>query len=260
MRLINAEEIKFLIDDPLSPGFACLYELYDSIFTLPGEKESIDGFIKTSAFNKNEVLQNKYGPFAELWIKAVDVNQNIVGGVNFVVFCLPDISCVSVHIIYIFTDAEVRGKGIATKLLLAAESFAADWLRRRDVKYSDMYFFCEQNVPELMNEAEYIQDSMDSGIDPYERLMWWVKRGYRRLAIDYVQPPLSVNSEPCRILSLNVRSDNDYIDASIVYSHLCRFFYITVLKNPRIRSGIADQVLNNIKTRGKIELMRRNIY
>lgn len=235
-----------VVDGPQSPDFAALYALYDRVFTLPDEKESVTGFRKAFSFNGNAALQRLYGAFAELWIAARDGSDAVVGGINFDVFHLPEADCASLHVVYIFTDPQTRGRGVATELLARAESEARRWLAERGLPTIPLHLFCEQNAPELMTREAYARDRADAGIDPCLRLIWWHRRGFRRLRMNYVQPSLGEGADPCRTLTLNLRSARRSIPSQIVAAHLRRFFYLSVLKNPPQPSPDAERVLSSL--------------
>lgn len=252
-----------VVDDAASDDFAALYALYDKVFTLPEEKDSADGFRTAMAFNHDSRLQEHYGPFAEMWLSATDSHGHVAGGINFDIFHIPSLRCSTMHIVYIFSRMDCRGHGLATGLLEEAETVARSWLASHGLPDAPLYMFCEQNAPELMSAAEYKRDSDDAGIDPCDRLMWWHRRGFRRLAINYVQPPLDDSGEPCRTLTLNIRSRRRAIPSAIIAEHLRRFLYISVLKNRCRRSEVAEKVIEEItrtatvRTEGNMAYYRR---
>lgn len=220
-----------VIADCRSAEFDAVYELYNTIFTLSEEKESRDGFIKSMDLNADCKLSRKYGPFREMWISAKDKGGNVVGGADFSVFTIPQYRVATIHITYVFSAKNRRRQGIGTKLIEEIETVAETWLATSDTQIEDIYTFCEQNAPELMSAEEYVQDSLNADIDQCDRLIWWHKRRFRRLVMNYVQPPLDPNGEPCRNMTLNVRTTAKKFPAAIVYEHLMRFFNISVLKN-----------------------------
>lgn len=244
MESLNHSGFRFcVVDGPLAPGYAELYALYDRIFTLPDERESDAGFRKAFSFNTDPELQQRYGAFAELWIAARDEHGALVGGINFDLFHLPEAGCASLHVVYLFTDPLRRGEGIATALLDEAAAEARRRLSERRLPSRPLYLFCEQNAPELMTREAYARDLADAGIDPCRRLIWWHRRGFRRLRMNYVQPPLDEGADPCRTMTLNLRFTKRSIASSIVAAHLRRFFYLSVLKNPSAPSPDAERVL-----------------
>lgn len=90
-----------------------------------------------------------------------------------------------------------------------------------------------------MTPRQLADDVEAALIDPYERLSWWQKRGYRRLAFDYCQPPLSARQEPCDYIDYFVRVLDLQCDvphalpASVLLEHMRRFFFVSVGKCER---------------------------
>jgi len=95
---------------------------------------------------------------------------------------------------------------------------------------------CEQNNPTRMSAQQLADDLAAAGIDPYDRMRWWRRRGFRRLQFDYCQPALGAGQEPCRYIDFYVRfegrdSETDAaIPGSVLLEHLRRFFYVSVGK------------------------------
>jgi hypothetical protein len=92
-------------------------------------------------------------------------------------------------------------------------------------------FFCEQNSPELMTLEEYLIDNVHAKIDQCDRLQWWTNRGYQKLGFEYIQPALREDTEPCYILTLNVKAgDCSVMPGNVVLTHLHRFFKTSIFK------------------------------
>jgi len=222
-----------LINKSNNKDFRQLYDFYTSFFTLPEETESYEGFEKTLLLNSKVELQQKYGRFEEAWIYVKDAENNtIIGGINFSIYLPLDAHFESyalsgtAHIIYIFVKPEYRSLGVAHYLLSLAEAHVATFAKS---KYPLLYF-CEQNAPELMTAESYFNDNINALVDQCDRLVWWDKLGYKRLAFNYVQPPLNIGQEACVDLTLNVKSTLSSIPTQIVLFHLERFFDLAVFK------------------------------
>ncbi len=227
------------INQPGDKGFPAVYNFYTSFFTLPDETESFEGFEATLKLNANEQMTAKYGRFKECWLYATLPGSNeIIAGINFSVYEL-DSSYknqtsfdATGHVIYIFVKVPYRGLGIAGRLLSLAEKKASgfwnDSLR--------ILWFCEQNAPEKMTPKEYFADNLNALIDQCDRLIWWDKHGYKRLAFNYIQPPLNPGQFACDNLTLNVKAkDQKELPSFLVKSHLERFFTLAVFKGDRQR-------------------------
>ena len=211
-----------IFTDAGEPGFEELYELYRTVFPDPDEAEDLPGIKASLALVGDAALVERYGRFDEFWIAVIEGGRP-VAGVNFTVFE----GSRSAHINYLFSASEARGRGIGSALLEKV----------RQISGAD-YIFCEQNDPELMSPEELAADFAAAGISAEDRIAWWRRRGFGKLAMRYVQPPLSSEKEPAEGMSLNVCVSGEDAPASVpvavVAEHLRRFFYISVLKK---RSG-----------------------
>src|SRR3546814_10805091 len=78
-----------------------------------------------------------------------------------------------------------------------------------------------------MAEADQLRDTVHSGMDQYDRLAIWGRRGARVVDFPYVQPPLSAENAPNNELILSVigRSEEN-LPAALLRSHLNGFFGI----------------------------------
>jgi ribosomal protein S18 acetylase RimI-like enzyme len=227
------------INKPGDKDFPAVYDFYKSFFTLPDETESFEGFEATLKLNADKQMAAKYGRFKECWLYATLPGTNeIIAGINFSVYELDsrykDQTSFDAtgHVIYIFVKVPYRGLGIATRLLKLAEKkalvFWDEPLR--------IIWFCEQNAPEKMTPEEYFADNLNALIDQCDRLIWWDKHGYKRLAFNYIQPPLNPGQFACDNLTLNVKVKNQKeLPSFLVKSHLERFFLLAVFKGDRQR-------------------------
>ena len=112
------------------------------------------------------------------------------------------------------------------------------------------YIFCEQDAPEKMDIAGLARDFAASGITAEDRIQWWRRRGFARLDMDYVQPPLSPGKEAAGGMSLNVCPGAADIPTEIIEEHLRRFFYISVLKKRRGTDTKAEELLAAVRSIG----------
>lgn len=241
------------VQDTDTEEFRRIYDLYRRIFTLEEETESFDGLCASMALNGNPDLKRKYGPFQEIWLSARTPEGRLAGGADFNVFILPEKACATVHITYIFTDACCRNAGIGSALLQHIESEARHWVASQGFPLDyPLHVFCEQNAPECMSPEEYRRDAEAAGLDPCQRLIWWHKKGFRRLDTEYVQPPLSPQGKACTNLSLNVKTSKRLFPSAIVSGHLRRFFYIAVFKARTSHDAQTEEILRKIEATGSI--------
>src|SRR3546814_16621290 len=82
-----------------------------------------------------------------------------------------------------------------------------------------------------MAEADQLRDTVHSGMDQYDRLAIWGRRGARVVDFHYVQPPLSAENAPTNELILSVigRSEEN-LPAALLRSHMQGFFELSVAK------------------------------
>jgi len=251
--------------------FPELYEFYTSFFTLSDETETFEGFEKALILNKKRELQKQYGNFEEAWIYLKEPEKKkIIGGVNFSVYKSKNIIekkyWGTVHITYIFVDADYRSLGVAKYLHKLAIKHGEDFIKTKDA----VLIFCEQNAPELMSVTEYFTDNINARVDQCERLIWWHKLGYKRLAFNYKQPPLNKGQSVCNNLTLNIKSNKKKVPATLIVFHLERFFNLAVFKGDTSRrdSSYTNQINflkrnNSINTSGSIKyykILKQNMY
>jgi GNAT superfamily N-acetyltransferase len=227
------------LSDPADPALDGFYALYARIFTLVEEREPIEGFRKVLALNSDPLAQKHFGPFVEEIVLAVESGTNrILGAMNHVFYRYLNDQAgsfgASCQLNFICVDQRHRSRGIASLLLKN--------LSERLSSYSgavrpSAFITCEQNNPARMTAEQVSQDTSASGTDPYERMKWWVKRGYRKLDFPYRQPPLSPEQESCEYLDYFVHfvSPDEYreplsLPAPVLREHLRRFFFVSVGK------------------------------
>lgn len=237
-----------LIDSPGDANLSRFYWLYETIFTLPEERESFEGFEQVFGFNRDTRLLKRFGFFHESAICASDpASGQLVAAVSVVTYEMPMAVRAATgvdgtgHVVYLFVRPDFRMLGIASRLMRVMKRYCNNLLlgrRGMDALMSPagvekkIYYLCEQNAPEKMTAAEYLADGTHAGIDQCDRLVWWLDQGYRRLDFRYVQPPLDAATGPCTNLTLNaeVEPDRQSLPSALVQAHLERFFSISVLK------------------------------
>ena len=221
-------------------GFSDLYSIYRSVFPDENETEDMDGIRASLALVGDEALVSRYGRFEEFWI-ADGEEGRFRGGVNYTSFEIPSLGITTAHINYLFTARAERRRGTGSALLekVKEQSGAA-------------YIFCEQNDPDFMTEEEIAEDFTAAGISMRDRLLWWNRRGFGRLDMRYIQPPLSPGKEAAKGMSLNVWPSSDSVPSGVVEEHLRRFFYISVLKNRTQDDPFTERLLSDILERESI--------
>ncbi|MCH8004253.1 MAG: GNAT family N-acetyltransferase [Nanoarchaeota archaeon] len=227
-----------VIMTPDDPNFSKVYDLYSRVFTLEQEMEPEEGLKQVLELNTEPKFGNLYGPMKEQWlVMSHPLIDKVIGASNISMYLFDDLSSRTVgtmHETYVMVAPEYRRIGIGSLLLKRNSELLMDfWLENeQDAPFANpnMYVFNEQNDPLRMTVEEYIADTKSSGIDQCDRLIWWQRRNYGELEFNYVQPPLDENSDPCYFLTLNIRTNQDYVPSSLVLMHLQRFVHFSVLK------------------------------
>ncbi len=259
------------INSSAHKDFPEVYNFYTTFFTLPDETETFEGFEKALILNHHRDLQRQYGSFEEAWIYVREPDdKKIIGGVNFSIYkskeILASLYSGTAHITYIFVDEKFRGLGIARYLHELAIIHAQKFVKTP----MSLLFFCEQNAPELMTIDAYFSDNINALVDQCDRLVWWHKMGYKRLNINYVQPPLNKGQKVCDNLTLNVKTKRRKIPTSAIVFHLKHFFDLAVFKADTSRrdAHYFNQIehlkkSNSINTSGSIAYykeLKKRIY
>lgn len=226
-------------------GFEELYAIFRDIFPDPDEAEDLDGIRASLALVGDEALVSRYGRFNEYWISA-EVEGRTAGGVNFTVFAIPTLGITTAHINYLFTHRQIRSKGVGTRLLNKV----------REVSRPD-YLFCEQNDPAFISQEKKAEDFAATGISMEDRIRWWNRRGFGRLDMRYLQPPLSADKKVAEGMSLNVCPSSSSLPSNIAEAHLRRFFYISVLKNRTDRDSFTEALLSDLLKQDSIPVLHR---
>ena len=216
------------------------YDLYGRVFTLPEEREPVEGFRTVLRLNADRGVQRRFGPLEERITLATEPGTGrVLGATNYIVYAYPDgvfDYAASCQLNFICVDGEARGKGIAGQLLARLENDLRLYAKAQAPQQPFAAFItCEQNDPALMTPEQLAADRLASGIDPSARLAWWVRRDFHRLTFRYRQPPLNPGQEPCEYLNYYVRFVRDGagptgLPAAILKEHLRRFFFVSVGK------------------------------
>ncbi|MDD5586970.1 MAG: GNAT family N-acetyltransferase [Alphaproteobacteria bacterium] len=227
-----------------APGFEEVYEVYFRNFPIEKERESLAGFRLAASFNANRTMQGRYGPFEEAWGYVRDPGTGkVIGGINFTTFSfLKDAAARpyaagTQHLMYLFVSPEYRRLGVGNKLVGAAETYSKKFVARveglsPDLDGTRLFTLNEQNQPFKMTPFEYLYDTMNAGVDQFDRLLWWQKSGFRPLLFPYVAPPLEEGGEACALFDLNINNGQfTAIPGSLIKAHLYRFISVKLLKN-----------------------------
>lgn len=121
---------------------------------------------------------------------------NIVGGVAFYFFSFGDYAIGMGS--YLAVKEEFRRKGVGMHLINAR-----DRILSRDAQLFNVYLkglVIQVNDPSLMSMEEIKRDPMD----PWKREMFWKRRGYRKIAFNFIQPSIRAGDPPVEYLSLYI--------------------------------------------------------
>jgi GNAT superfamily N-acetyltransferase len=229
------------ITNPQDPRLPEFYELYGKVFTLPEEREPIEGFRTVLGLTADPAVARDFGPISERITLAIDpATGKVIGATNYIYYGYGEAwteygAAASCQLNFICVDPKHRGRGVAPRLLRDMEEKLAIFAEGA-VPASRGFLFvtCEQNNPARMTKDQLAADIRDSGMDPNARLAWWVRQGYRRLDFAYRQPPLNPGQDACAYLDYYVRfpdgRDRPGLPAALLAEHLRRFFFVSVGK------------------------------
>ena len=120
----------------------------------------------------------------------------IVGGMSFYFFSFDNFALGTGA--YIGVKKAHRKGGIGIKLI-----DLRDWALLKDAHKLDYHvkgLVIQVNDPSLMKIDEIKQDSMD----PWKREMFWRRRGYKKIAFNFIQPAIKDEYPPIEYLSLHL--------------------------------------------------------
>jgi GNAT superfamily N-acetyltransferase len=222
---------------PTDPALPDFYSLYSAIFTLPEEREPIEGFQQVLRLNADAAVQAEFGPLSEEILLAIDrATGTIVGAANYITYRYPESSfgtAVSCQLNFLCVADAWRNRGIAGRIL---EQLEIDLRQQADGANPrhGVFITCEQNNPEKMTASQLADDLAASGIDAHDRLRWWRRQDYRRLLFPYIQPPLNPGQAACEYLDYYIHFANgahpDAIASAVLREHLRRFLAVSVGK------------------------------
>src|ERR1044072_246497 len=89
MRETNIDLVDIVAaDDPLLPAF---YDLYGKVFTLPEEREPIEGFQTVLALTAEAAIARDFGPISERITVAIDrATGKLAGATNYIYYGYDD--------------------------------------------------------------------------------------------------------------------------------------------------------------------------
>jgi hypothetical protein len=227
------------------------YALYARVFTLEEEREPLEGLQTVLRLNDDAELQSSFGPFREVIVLILEQGRpEPIGATNLILFAYPDTLDGyqgSAHLNFICVDEERRGAAVAGLLLADLDARAIGFARRHSTNdQSGVFITIEQNDPKRMTAKELRQDARAALIDPYDRLEWWRRCGYRKLDFVYRQPPLSPKHRACEYLDLYIRNlkmnrrGPTALPSDVLREHLRRYFFVSVGKFEIDMSGNAQ--------------------
>ena len=126
-------------------------------------------------------------------------NDQVVGGASFYSFNHRGEASLAPALgmgAYLAVKKEFRRNGIGAKLIAMRDQILSGDARELNCYLKGLVI--QVNDPELMSMEEIKQDSMD----PWERERFWKQRGYRKIAFNFIQPPIREGEPPIEYLSL----------------------------------------------------------
>src|SRR3546814_17681827 len=103
-------------------------------------------------------------------------------------------SDLTVNLNYIYVVPEARGRGNLERSVRAVAQAAGEVFARPS---KDVVIFIEQNDPLRLAEADQLRDTVHSGMDQYDRLAIWGRRGARVVDFPYVRSEESRGGNEC---------------------------------------------------------------
>lgn len=177
-----------LIDDPNDPIWQTIYDKYCKSFLIEDERDPLESLRNSAAYNcdkyhDNTLILTKKGEIASVfmvaWIRATESCSFGVGT-------------------YLFTDPAYRGLGLATLLVKQGELLVLKLAEEAKTKL--IGFFVEVNNPLKMSHETL--DIDNKIMDPFQRIFFWKKRGYKKIDTDYEQPSLVPGGKAVPFLDL----------------------------------------------------------
>lgn len=229
-----------VFNSPSAAHLADFYALYERCFPLEEERESIAGFQKVLALNSNAQAQAAYGPAEEhISVAFADRPGRVVGAANYILMPYDQVLASasgydgSCQLNFLCVDPDYRGVGIARRMLeLVREHCDRRFALTSRQTAPSWFITIEQNSPDRMSPEQIEADALAALIDPRDRSHWWRRNGFRKLALAYVQPPLSKDHAPCAYIDYFVQANGQVacLPAVALLEHLRRFFYLSVGK------------------------------
>ena len=241
---VNMEHICYKkIDFKKADDYEIFKSFYNSIyvraFENEDERESLDSIINQNG----RFRQLKTQIDAEHYCIVAVMGNKPVGGLIANVF----VECHSSFMEFIAVDELLRSRGIGDGLIKAFKNFIDS-----DFGFgSVLHFFFEVENPYKMPEA--IFDSC------MKRIRHWVKRGAKRVSIDYLQPALSSDKSEVDYLYLCYFANPEtmQIEANILRAALeCFFSYAFVFPKNKIQEKIQAMLPSEVETVALIKMVR----
>lgn len=207
------------------PQLLQIYDLYEKMFPIDEERETLAGLRACLDCNKRKDLHDRFGGFEESWFYSKGQTGTVIGAINIFLCDLNGMNAQgAMHINYIFVNELQRKAGLATQLYQAAKDHAQSrW------KSESFYSFCEQD---LINQ---------------QSLSFFNHQGFSTLDFPFVQLALNDKAAPCRILHLRAKIPNNRTDvpSAVLLQYLQFFFSISVRKGQDIENDAEWQKMKN---------------
>lgn len=180
------------ITDPDSDTVVQFHDVLVEAFPDPREREDVEilrANLRDGSWAKGDEVCRYHLAIAQ-W------EDKVVGGISFYFFARNQTALGMGS--YLAVKKEFRNKGIGTKLI-----DLRDKMLSRDADQLDCHLkglIIQVNDPQLMSAGEIDHDAVDS----WERELFWRRRGYRKIAFNFIQPPIREGEPPVEYLSLYI--------------------------------------------------------
>ena len=181
-----------LVQDPNDPVWQTVYEKYCNSFLIEDERETLDslkGYVFDSAADPTEdskdsllVMMKSDEVVAVYIINWSKISEKLSAGIG----------------MYLFTDRAHRGQGLATLLVNQGEIFLMNQAKEMGTELIGV--IVEVNNPFKMDHETLALDNKT--MNPYQRIIFWKKRGFLKIDFCYEQPALKPQGKTAPYLDL----------------------------------------------------------
>ncbi len=162
----------------------------------------------------------------EAWL-LLTLKNKVIAALNYDLLYIGD-NTYAAALVYLSVERRFRHEGLGTELInffekLITSSFLPALAKKdKTKKLKFLGTFIEVNDPQKMTKKELKRDYLLTGEKAKERIVFWEKRGFKKLNFNYIQPSLGDSDVKC--LSLFFRKNrNNKITNKLLINYLTQF-------------------------------------